>query len=490
MTSSLHTRPPVVFEELLIDGRRVRGEGAPNAVYNPADESVVATISTASPAQVDAAVAAARRAADSGPWPDLAPAERAAALHRFADAYEARMPDLIATVITEVGTPVWLAESLQVASALVHFRHYADLAGRDLTRDLGPASDPPSHSTLAYRPAGVVAGITAYNFPLMLVASKVGAALAAGCTVVLLPSPRTPLTALIVAEIALEAGLPDGVLNVIVGGPETGVALTEHTGVDRVSFTGSEAVGQAIMRQCVQNVTGVVLELGGKSADILLPGYPLDTDSVAAVHMRYLRNAGQGCASPTRLLVHEEYYDEFVRATRAAFETIQTGDPWDPATIVGPLIRPEHRDHVEGFVTRALDAGGEVVAGGGRPELARGWFVNPTLVGGVSASSEIAQNEIFGPVGVVLPYRDVDHAIEIANGTRYGLAAYVHGPDVDEACALAPRLRAGTVYVNGGGGLRPDAPFGGWGTSSIGREWGAEGVREYLEPQHIQWRTD
>jgi aldehyde dehydrogenase (NAD+) len=339
---------------------------------------------------------------------------------------------------------------------------------------------------VSFRPAGVVVGITAYNYPLMLAASKIGAAMAAGCTTVLLPSPRTPLTSLMLGEMALEAGLPPGVLNVIVGGPEVGAALTGRHDVDRVSFTGSVEVGQAIMSQCVEHVTGVVLELGGKSPDIVLPDFELTDESVLGIHARYLRNAGQGCASPTRILVHEDMHDEFLEITRRVFGMVAVGDPWDPNTIVGPLIRPEHRARVEGFVERACAAGGQVVAGGGRPDRP-GWFVNPTLVGNVGPDTEIAQEEIFGPVGVLLTYRDLDEAVAIANNSRFGLAAYVHG-DEESARALAPRLRAGSVYINGGGGLRPDAPFGGWGASGIGREWGEEGIREFLEPQHIQWR--
>ncbi len=488
--STTAVRPePLVLSHLVIDGKRVEGEGLPDVVLNPATEEVVAEVRAASLAQADAAIRGARRAADDGPWPRMSPAERSQALHRFADAFEARIPELVATIVTEVGTPVSLAEPLQVGSALTHLRHYADLAARDLSRDLGPATGPPSHSTLAYRPAGVAVGITAYNYPLMLAASKIGAAMAAGCTTVLLPSPRTPLTSLVLGELGLEAELPPGVLNVVVGGAALGAAITQRPDVDRVSFTGSVEVGQAIMRQCVDHLSGVVLELGGKSPDIVLPGYPLDVESVRGIHLRYLRNAGQGCASPTRILVPRENLDEFAEATRAAYPTIGVGDPWDPATVVGPVIRPEHRARVEGFVERALAAGGEIVAGGGRPALDRGWYVSPTLVGSVEPTAEIAQEEIFGPVGVLLPYDDLDDAVQIANGTKFGLAAYVHGPDLDEARSLAPRLRAGTVYVNGGGGIRPDAPFGGWGASSIGREWGEEGVREYLEPQHVQWRT-
>jgi aldehyde dehydrogenase (NAD+)/betaine-aldehyde dehydrogenase len=483
--TSQQRRAPI-RDRLLIGGELIAGEGERLAVVDPATEEEIAQVASASPSQAEAALRAARTVADRQTWSGISPAERSRALHRFADAFEARIDELIATVVSEVGTPISLADSLQVGSALSHFRHYADLAARELERDLGPAPDPPSHSVLGWRAAGVAVGITAYNYPLMLAASKVGAALAAGCATILLPSPQTPLSSLALAEMALEAELPAGALSVLVGGPEVGAALTSDSRVDRVSFTGSVDVGRTIMRQCATHVTGVVLELGGKSPDIVLPDFRLDDESVMGIHARYLRNAGQGCASPTRLLVHQDAYSEFVEVSRRVYETVAVGDPWSPATLVGPLISAAHRSRVEGFIERALAAGGTIVAGGGRPP-GRGWFVNPTLIADVAPDSEVAQEEIFGPVGVLLPYRDLDDAVEIANGTRFGLAAYVHG-DEETARGLAPRLRAGTVYINGGGGLRPDAPFGGWGASGIGREWGEHGIREFLEPQHIQWR--
>ena len=487
-TTAAHNRAPTVLEDLVIDGQRVRGAGPSVEVVNPATGQILASVAQATVAQAEAALAAARHAVDAGPWPTMAPAERSAALHRFCDAFEARADELVATIVAEVGTPIQLAEPLQVGSALKHLRHYADLAARDRSRDLGDDSTPPSHSEVVYRPAGVAVGITAYNYPLMLAASKIGAAMAAGCTTVLLPSPRTPLTALMLGEIGLEAGLPPGVLNVVVGGPEIGALLTQSPSVDRVSFTGSVEVGQAIMQQCVEHVTGVVLELGGKSPAIVLPDAELTEELVSQIHLRYMRNAGQGCASPTRILVHESVYDEFLRLSREVYAKVPIGDPWDPATVIGPLIRPEHRARVEGFVERAVAGGGAVLAGGGRPEGEGGFFMNAALVGDVAPDAEICQEELFGPVAVLLKYRDLDEAVAIANGTKFGLAAYVFGA-LDEARALAARLRAGTVYINGGGGIRPDAPFGGWNASSIGREWGEDGIREFLEPQHIQWRT-
>ena len=489
MATMTQSRVPTLPDNLLIAGKLVRGDGEPLHVVNPATEEALGEVPTATPAQVDAAVAAAREASDSGPWPRMSPAERSTALHRFCDAFERRAQELLATIVSEVGTPVQLAAPLQIDSALRHFRNYAGLAARDLTRDLGPDTMPPSHSIVTYKPAGVAVGVTAYNYPLMLAASKIGAALAAGCTAALLPSPRTPFSSLILGELAVEAELPSGVLNVLVGGPATGVALTSRADVDRVSFTGSVEVGKAIMSQCVEHVTGVVLELGGKSPAVVLPSMPLDEEHVSLIHLRYMRNAGQGCASPTRILVPDERLDEFVEVSRRVFEAVPVGDPWDPATVVGPLIREDHRRRVEGFVERALAEGGTVLAGGGRPPLEAGYFVNPALVGNVSPESEIAQEEIFGPIATLFSYRDLDDAIRLANRSKFGLAAYIYGDDLDEARTLAGRIRAGTVYINGGGGIRPDAPFGGWGASGIGREWGAEGIREFLEPQHIQWST-
>lgn len=473
---------------MMIGGEAVEGEGPPLSSWNPTTEELLATVPTASPAQVEDAVAAARAAFDSGPWPRLAPAERAEALDRLAGVFDRRAEELVADVVDEVGTPVTLARTLHRAS-VTHLRHFAELAARDLTVDLGPDDDGvPSHSLLAYRPAGVAVAISAYNYPLLLSLVKVGAALAAGCTVVLQVPERAPLTGLSVGSAIQEAELPAGVVNVLAGGADVGRQLTARQDVDRISFTGSLNVGRRVMTQAAENVVGVVMELGGKSANILMPGLPLTAETLAPLHHRYLRNAGQGCASPTRLLVHRDELDRFVEASRAVFEAVPVGDPWEEATVTGPLIRPEHRDFVADFIARAVDGGAEVLAGGGKPAAERGWFVNPTMLA-AAADSEIAQEEVFGPVSVLLAYDDLDHAVALANDTKYGLAAHIQAPSAAEAVALAPALQAGSIYINGGGALRPDGPFGGFKASGIGREWGELGIREYLEPQHVQWRT-
>ena len=229
----------------------------------------------------------------------------------------------------------------------------------------------------------------------------------------------------------------------------------------------------------------MVLELGGKSAGIVLPGADLIKVAMP-LHCRYLRNAGQGCQSPTRLLVPANQLDEFISVSRDAYEKIQVGDPWDPDTVAGPLISEAHRARVEGYVTRSLEGGARVLAGGGRPDIARGWYMNATLIGDVTNDSEIARNELFGPVAVVMPYSDIDEAIEIANASELGLAASIHGP-LDLAKQVAQRLEVGTVYINGGGQLRVDAVMGGWKDSGIGKEWGEDGIKEFLNVQHIQW---
>jgi aldehyde dehydrogenase (NAD+)/betaine-aldehyde dehydrogenase len=434
---------------------------------------------------VAAAVTAAERAFQNEAWA-LGPERRAAALTALADRLDAAREEFAVAITYEVGTPISLARTLQVGMAVDALRAYAALATVDRTEQLPPIEGPAANGGLvAYRPVGVVAALTAYNYPLFLAAQKVGAALAAGCTVVLLPSPLAPLTTLMLGGIARDV-LPPGVLNVLLGGPAVGEALTLDRRVRKISFTGSVPVGERIMRQAAGGVRGVVLELGGKSPNILLPG--TDLAAVApAVHARYLRNAGQGCASPTRILVERGRYDEFAELTRAYIETVPFGDPFEEETLVGPVISPAHAAQIADLVDAAVAGGAGVLAGGKPTDRARGWWYPPTVLGGVDNSAPICQEEIFGPVSVVLPYDDLDHAVEIANNTVFGLAASVYGPTRAECLQVAARLRAGMVTINGGGGMRTDAPFGGFGASGIGREIGEWGVREFLEPQQIQW---
>jgi len=472
---------------LLINGRLVAGRGPMLAVENPATEETIAQVRTADSAQLEAAVGAARRAFDDGPWSRLSPDERRAAIHRFADVFDAYAKRFTDAIIAELGTPVAIAGPLQVSWPAQHLRWYADQAAVDRTERLGPHENPVrSESEVGYRPVGVVAAISAYNYPLTLAVHKIGPALATGCTVVLMPSPLTPISSLLLGQAVAESGLPAGVLNVLVGGTDIARALTEHRDVNKIAFTGSPEVGTQVMRQAATNLNGVVLELGGKSPAILLPDADFES-TVASIHLRYSRNAGQACAAPTRILVPRERWDDFIDVSRSAYQHIPAGDPHDPATVVGPMITDAHRHRVESYVAGALRQGATVAAGGGRPGLERGWFTNATLLADVDNSWPVAQEEIFGPVAVAIRYKDEEDAVRIANDSRFGLHAYLFSADTDHARALAPRLRVGSVTINGGGGFRPDAPMGGFGISGVGRELGKWGIHEYLEPQHVQW---
>lgn len=469
---------------LYIDGCFVEGRGPGLMVENPATGMPIAPVPQATVEQVNAAVDAAARAFGSGVWRDAA--YRRTVLDRMADLLVERADEFKQALITECGTPVAISKFLQFDGPVDMLRFFASRTDAAYQRALGiDERAPRSESVIHYEPAGVAAGIGAYNNPLLYIVSKACVAMAVGCTAVFIPSSLTPLTALLFSEVADAAGVPAGVFNMLVGGPEVAQALTLHPKVARISMTGSVEVGRKVMQQASEGIKSVILELGGKSAGIILPGADLSTVSIP-LHGRYLRNAGQGCMSPTRLLVPHEMYDDFVDAARDAFKSIIVGDPLDPATTSGPLIRERHRARVEGFVDRAIAAGGHILAGGGRPDMERGWFMNGALIGGLDNHAELSCSELFGPVAMAMPYRSVEQAIEIANDSAFGLAASVFGP-LDLAKDVALRLEAGTVSINGGGSFRVDSIVAGWKQSGTGAEWGEDGLREYLQPKHIQW---
>lgn len=465
---------------MFINNEDLAGEGERIRVIGPATEELVCEFPGASAAQVDAAVKAARAAFESGVWSD--PAFRKATLLKFADLISENRDELMETLISEVGSPVNLKAN-HIDTPANFIRCFAEMGTRDMTRHLGPNPTGTATSSVAYRPVGVVGAITAFNYPILIGGTKIGAALAVGCTAVLLSSPQAPLTVLMLGDLARRAGFPPGVVNIIAGGAEVGRALTSHPDIDKVSFTGSVHVGREVMRQAADGLRGVVLELGGKSAAIMLPG--VDYRKYAfQLHARYARNAGQGCGSPTRILVEESRYEEFCEISREVYPRITVGDPRDPETIVGPVVAASQRDRIEAGLARAVEEGAEIIAGGGRPEMEKGWFINPALVGGLDNSATLAREEIFGPVSVVLTYKTVDEAIAIANDSELGLKAYVFG-DKAECLRIAPRLRVGTVQINGGSPLRPDAPMNGYKHSGLGAEWGEDGLREFVSPQHI-----
>jgi aldehyde dehydrogenase (NAD+) len=472
---------------LQIDGRPELGGGPAIPVTNPATEEVIASVPAATPEQVRRATRVAHEAFVGGELGS--PEDRAKALSALADLIEDRADEILETVVAEVGSAVTTSRVNQIAIPVALLRGYAEAALTDRTEHLGvQPGPPPSDAKVLYRGVGVVAAITAYNVPLMFAAAKAGAALAAGCPTVLLPSPQAPLSTLNFADYALEAGFPDRAVSVLVGGVDVAQVLIAAPEVAKVSFTGSVPAGTAVMKAAAEGIRGVVLELGGKSANILLPSADV-TALAAPVHYRYMRNAGQGCAAPTRILVHESRYDEFVEATRAVYADVVVGNPTDPATLVGPVISSQHRDRVLGYIASALEDGGHVVAQAAVPEGRPGWWVGPTLIGGLPNSARINQEEVFGPVATVQTYGTVDEAIAIANDSVFGLHASVFG-NLDEALDLAPRLDAGHVTINGGGPVRGDAPLGGWKQSGIGRENGEAGVREFLEPVTVQWPVE
>lgn len=480
--------------QLYIDGRRTDGRSdSPILVRNPATEETVAEIPGSSLSDVRQAVEAARRAFDEGPWPRMKPAERAAVLLRMAEEMERRLPDLVAVNMAEAGSVRALAETLQTRVPVAHLRDMAErvLPAFAWERPMDPTIAPGigiSQGVLRREAFGVCALISAYNFPFFLSMMKVIPALAAGCTAVLKPAPATPLETLLIGDFADAAGLPPGVLNIVTGDIEAGRELTTHPMVDLVSFTGSDTVGRTVYAQAAASLKKVVLELGGKSANIVRADGDLD-GAVRSALAGITTHAGQGCSLLTRTLVHESVHDELVARLSAGLAAVRVGDPADPATTMGPLISEAQRDKVEKLIRVGEEEGARIVCGGRRPAgLDRGYFVEPTLFVGVDNDMTIARTEFFGPVGVVIPFRTDEEAVRIANDSPYGLAGAVWSADTVAAYEMASRIRAGGVTINGGSaGVNPRAAFGGYKQSGLGREWGEFGLDEYLQTKTVSW---
>jgi aldehyde dehydrogenase (NAD+) len=448
-------------------------------VRSASTEDLIGRVPRGTPADVDAAVAAARQAFE-GPWGETTPEERAGWLERLAAALEARGPAIAHTIAGEVGSPIGMATSIQAGSPVAITTSFAKLArSARWEEEVG--------NSLVVREAyGVVGAITPWNYPLHQIMAKVAAALAAGCTVVLKPSDIAPLNACLLAEACLEIGLPPGVLNVVHGtGPEVGEAIASHRGLDAVSFTGSVRAGQRVAALGAETIKKVTLELGGKSACVVLDDAPLEKAIPHGVKHALL-NSGQTCSAWTRLVVPRARVDEVLDLAVKTMQSLPLGDPFDRATRLGPLISAAQRARVEGYIRTGREEGARLVAGGGRPVgFARGHYVEPTLFTSVDARMTIAQEEIFGPVIAVLPYEDEDEAVRLANDTVYGLGGGVWSADAERAMRVARRLRTGQVDVNGGRyNLR--APFGGYKQSGIGREFGTWGLDEFLQVKAIQ----
>lgn len=459
-----------------IGGQWVQPSGTDRiAVVNPATEQVIGHVPTGTVDDVDRAVTAARNAFDPG----ASMAERRDRVARLVAALEPRLPDIATTIGQEIGAPLKVQRGVQTAVPMAIASSYRGLLEEtNFEEQVG-------NSLVIREPYGVVGAITPWNYPLYQVVAKVLPAVAAGCTVVLKPSEVAPLSVYQFVEAAHEAGLPPGVLNLVTGyGPEVGEAVAGHPGVDLVSFTGSTATGRRVASIAADTIKKVCLELGGKSANIILDDADLDTAVKVGVGNAFL-NSGQTCAAWTRMLVPESRYDEALLLARQAAQRYTVGDPFDPATRLGPLASQTQQARVRGYIERAVADGARLVTGGPEPVLERGYFIAPTVLADVHSASELAQQEVFGPVLAVMSYRDDGEAVRIANDTMYGLSGAIWSADHRRAIALARRIQTGQLDINGAP-YNPRAPFGGYKKSGIGRELGPAGLKEYLQTKSVQ----
>jgi acyl-CoA reductase-like NAD-dependent aldehyde dehydrogenase len=471
-------------DSLYVDGTWTRPHSTTTITARSAStEEEIGRVPEADEADIDAAVDAARRAfGKPDGWPQWAPAERRDVLYRFADELEKRAEQTANLVSSQNGMPIQVARQFEGGFPAFAMRYYGDLVRQGLEEERAGLF---GGRTLVLRePVGVAAAIVPWNFPQGLTASKIAPALAAGCTVVLKPAPETVLDAFVLAEAAMAAGLPAGVLNIVPAGREVGEYLVTHPGVDKVSFTGSTAAGRRLAELCGRLLRPITLELGGKSAAIVLDDADLAGAAPAFVNATLL-NSGQTCMLSTRILAPQSRYDEVLDFLSSTVRSLTVGDSLDPQTQLGPLVSERQRNRVESYIAKGRSEGARLVTGGDRPgHLDRGYFVSPTVFADVDNNSTIAQEEIFGPVLSVIPYATEDDAVRLANDSMYGLGGSVWSADTDRATAVARRVRTGSIgvnsYVND-----PGSPFGGVKASGMGREMGPEALDAYLEYKSV-----
>ncbi len=488
------------YESLYIGGSWVKPKGSEAyTVINPATEEAIGEVPIGTAADADAAIAAAREAFDKGPWPRMDWRERAVILQKFHDALVARKDDIVQLCVAEAGSILPVASIMQFDMSLDGFQQYIDQIQRrkfvvpssvSVHTNWATGGETLGSTVKVYEPLGVSVGITAYNYPFFLNLAKLGPALASGCTFILKPAPQTPLEAMILGDIATEAGIPPGVFSIVTGGVDVGEKLTTDPRVDQISFTGSDKVGAIIQAQAAPSLKRVALELGGKSAMIVCEDADLEQAAFAGV-INFTNQCGQGCVLQTRQLVHNSIKDQYIEMLKAMASQVKLGDPAEPDTGMGPLISAAQRERVLAYIKQGKADGNSLVSGGNIPRgFDRGFFIEPTIFDCPSNSTAIAQEEIFGPVVCVIGFDTEEEAIAIANDSQYGLSGGVFSQDPGRAYRIAMQMRTGGVLINGGGGrLNPSVPFGGYKRSGIGREFGEEGLNEYLEIKVIDFRA-
>ncbi|OZD11963.1 aldehyde dehydrogenase [Rhodococcus sp. 06-156-3C] len=468
--------------KLFVDGQWIAARGERIPVVSPATEKLLADVASASTDDIDVAVAAARKAFDVGPWPRMSLDERIAVVTRLRDVLVDHSESIADLITTEMGCPITQSRAIQAVNPVRVIDAYLDFIGEYPFRAV--RSGPFGNALVTREPVGVVGAVVPWNVPMGISVQKMVPALLAGCTFVLKPAPQTTLDAYLLAELIEQAGFPPGVVNVVPAEREASEHLIAHHGVDKVTFTGSTGAGRRIAALCGTDLRRVTLELGGKSAAVVLD----DADMAAtaeALRMGSFRNNGQICTLKTRILVSEKRENELLDSLAAMIDTMAVGDPHADSTEIGPLFTERHRTTVENYIRTGQEEGGRIVRGGGRPaDLAQGWYVEPTIIAGVSRGATVAQEEIFGPVVSVITYRDEDDAIAIANDSQYGLNGAVFSSDLERGLRVASKLRTGVVELNGNPiGLQ--SPFGGFKMSGIGRENGVEGLDAYTELRSI-----